>query len=92
MKNNQKTIIDVRTPEEFNSGHVASAINVPLDKVPQRIPEFQQMQTPIEVYCRSGNRSAMAVSILKQNGITEVYNGGGLDEMLQKMNRDAVAD
>lgn len=92
MKNNPKTIIDVRTPEEFNSGHVAGAINIPLDQVPQRLPEIRQMQTPIEVYCRSGNRSGMAVSILKQNGITEVDNGGGLDEMLQKMNRDAVTD
>lgn len=92
MKNIQQTIVDVRTPEEFNSGHVSGAINIPLDQVQQRISEFQQMQKPIEMYCRSGNRSGMAVSILKQNGITEVSNGGGLDEMLKKMNRDAVAD
>jgi phage shock protein E len=40
------------------------------------------MQGPIVVYCRSGNRSGMAMSLLKQAGLSEVYNGGGLHDML----------
>jgi phage shock protein E len=40
------------------------------------------MQGPIVVYCRSGNRSGMAMNLLKQAGLTEVFNGGGLHEML----------
>lgn len=83
--NEVKTIVDVRTPEEFNEGHVAGAINIPLDQLPQRIKEFKEMPTPIVAYCRSGNRSGMAVSLLKQNGINDVSNGGGLDDMLQQM-------
>lgn len=78
------TIVDVRTKEEFAQGHYQNAINIPLDQVQQRLDEFKIMNTPIVAYCRSGNRSGMAVSILKQNGFTDVYNGGGLQDMLQQ--------
>lgn len=83
--NEAKTIVDVRTPEEFSEGHVAGAINIPLDQIPQRIEVFKEMSTPIVAYCRSGNRSGMAVSLLKQIGINDVSNGGGLDEMLKQL-------
>jgi phage shock protein E len=45
---------------------------------------FKEMPKPIIAYCRSGNRSGMAVSMLKQAGITDVINGGGLDDLLRK--------
>ena len=80
---NNATIVDVRTPEEFAGQHVPGAINIPLDEVTQRINEFKEMPKPIIAYCRSGNRSGMAVAILKQNGIAEAVNGGGIDDMLQ---------
>lgn len=78
------TVVDVRTKEEFAQGHYPNAINIPLDQVQQRLDEFKTMNTPIVAYCRSGNRSGLAVSILKKNGITEVYNGGGLQDVLQQ--------
>lgn len=78
------TIIDVRSPQEFAVKHYPNAINVPLEQVAQRIKELEKMPTPIVAYCKSGNRSGMAVSILKQGGIPDVINGGGLDEMLKK--------
>ena len=84
--NNQKdrpTIIDVRTPAEFAGQHVPGAINIPLDEVAQRINELKELPKPIIAYCRSGNRSGIAVSILKQNGIAEAINGGGIDDMLK---------
>lgn len=77
------TIVDVRTPEEFAENHFPDAINIPLDLVPQNIEKFKKMPKPVVAYCRSGNRSGMAVSMLKQSGITDVINGGGLDELLQ---------
>ena len=80
---NNATIVDVRTPEEFTEGHFPNAINIPLDQVTQRINEFKEMPKPIIAYCRSGNRSGIAVSMLNQSGITDVINGGGLDELLQ---------
>ena len=82
---NTATIVDVRTPEEFTENHFPNAINIPLDQVAQRINEFKEMQKPIIAYCRSGNRSGIAVSILKQNGIADALNGGGLDDLKQNM-------
>ena len=79
------TIVDVRTPEEFTEGHFPNAINIPLDQVAQRINEFKEMPKPIIAYCRSGNRSGIAVSILKQNGIADAINGGGLEDLKQNM-------
>ncbi len=80
------TIIDVRTPEEFSGGHYPNAINIPLDNLQQRSNEFIKMPKPIVAYCRSGNRSGMAVSILKQNGINDAINAGGLDDLKQNNN------
>ena len=79
------TVIDVRTPEEFSGGHYQNAINIPLDNVQQRISEFKDMPKPIVAYCRTGNRSGTAVSILKQNGINDAINAGGLDDLLQQI-------
>jgi phage shock protein E len=79
------TVIDVRTPEEFSRGHYPNAINIPLDNVQQRISEFIEMPKPIVAYCRTGNRSGTAVSILKQNGINDAINAGGLDDLLQQI-------
>ena len=77
------TIVDVRTPEEYAVEHFPDAINIPLDQVAQRLNEFKEMSQPIIAYCRSGNRSGIAVSILKQNGIADAVNGGGLDDLKQ---------
>ena len=81
------TIVDVRTPEEFASEHMPNAINIPYDEVAQRIDEFKEMQKPIIAYCRTGNRSGIAVATLMQNGITEAINAGGLEDIKQSMKR-----
>jgi len=80
-KKPETVIVDVRSPWEFEMEHVPGAKNIPLEEVMYKIKELKEIKTPIVLYCRSGNRSGMAVSILKQNGITEVYNGGGLGDM-----------
>ena len=79
------TIVDVRTPKEFAEKHFPDAINIPLDQVQQNIEIFKEMPKPVIAYCRSGNRSGMVVSMLKQYGIKDVINGGGLDELLQSL-------
>ena len=76
------TIIDVRTPEEFAGLHVPGAINIPLDQLPERIEELKGMSKPIVAYCRVGNRSGIAVAMLKQRGISDAVNGGGIEDML----------
>jgi phage shock protein E len=82
-KDNNGTIVDVRSPGEFGGRHVPGAINIPLGEVAQKINELKELPKPIIAYCRSGSRSGMAVAILKQNGIAEAVNGGGIDDMLQ---------
>lgn len=74
-------IVDVRSDWEFESGHVKGALNIPLDQVPSRIAEFKAMGQNIVVYCKSGGRSGMAQGILQQNGVANVFNGGGFGDM-----------
>ena len=82
IKDPETRVIDVREINEFESGHFEGAINIPLGKIPIRIAELKSMNGPIVVYCRSGNRSGMAMSLLKQAGLIDVYNGGALEDML----------
>ena len=82
LKNTSTTVVDVRETGEFASGHYEGAINIPLGIVTAKLDEFRAMPGPVVVYCRSGNRSGMAMSLLKQAGLSEVYNGGGLHDML----------
>jgi phage shock protein E len=86
IKNKTATIIDVRSPLEFESEHFPGAQNIPLEEVAFKVSEISTMPKPIVVYCRSGNRSGMAAGILGQHGVNEVYNGGGLFDMLHILN------
>ena len=70
-------LLDVRTPEEFASGHLDGAANISVQTLAQRLADVPRDQ-PIVVYCRSGNRSAQAAQILAQAGYTNVYDLGGI--------------
>ena len=86
---NNATIVDVRTPAEFEGGHFPNALNIPLDELPQRLDEFKNMKQPVIAYCQSGNRSGVAVAFLKHAGLN-AGNGGALGNLLQlnKINYD----
>jgi len=68
-------LVDVRSPQEFGEGSVKGAVNIPLDKVQSQLAKFNNKEQII-VFCRSGNRSGQAMSVLNQNGFTNVTNGG----------------
>ncbi len=68
-------LVDVRTPEEFKEGSVKGATNIPLDQVQNELAKFKGKENII-VFCRSGNRSGQAKSILNKNGFNNVTNGG----------------
>ena len=68
-------LVDVRSPGEFAQGHVNGSVNIPLDDITRQIAQFRDKPHVI-VFCRSGNRSRAAKSILEENGIKNVINGG----------------
>ncbi len=70
-------LLDVRTPAEFASGHIAGAVNISLQTLESRLSELPTDQ-PIVIYCRSGNRSAAAGQILLRRGFTQLYDLGGI--------------
>jgi rhodanese-related sulfurtransferase len=73
-------LVDVRTPGEFAESHVKGSVNIPLEKVASQLSQFKNRKNII-VFCRSGNRSGQAKSILEQNGFTDVINGGTWDHV-----------
>jgi rhodanese-related sulfurtransferase len=79
------TLIDVRTPLEYNSGNVKGSINIPMNEVPQRLDEIRELE-PMIVFCKSGVRSQKVLEFLKDNGIVEVENGGGWMEVNASVN------
>lgn len=69
------TLLDVRTPEEFASGHVAGAVNIPVQVLDARRHELNPAH-PVVVYCRSGGRSASAATVLRRAGFQHVVDVG----------------
>jgi phage shock protein E len=76
-------ILDVRTPAEFQGGHIKGSINMPLQTLNQGLKKLKKDQTIITC-CASGMRSSSAKSILKSNGF-EAHNGGGWTSLQSKL-------
>ena len=74
-------ILDVRTKEEYETGHIPNAILLPYDTLERTaIENIPDKTSTILLYCRSGKRSAMAASTLSSMGYTNVYDFGGIIE------------
>jgi phage shock protein E len=69
-------LVDVRMPDEFASGHVPGAVNIPLHELSSRLSEIGPPTTKVVVYCRSGSRSASALKSLQRAGYANVYDMG----------------
>lgn len=73
------TILDVRTEDEFNTGHIEGAILIPDTELLEEAEELlTDKSAPILVYCRSGRRSALASATLVDLGYKKVYDFGGI--------------
>jgi phage shock protein E len=81
-----RLIVDVREPNEYDQSHVEGAINLPLAKLIDDIAELKDVpkDTQLILYCRSGNRSAMAMQMLQTKGFTRVVNGINQDQVIAK--------
>lgn len=63
IHSNGAIVLDVRTPEEFRTGHMDGAINIPVDRIKQNIPDLQKKGKPIIACCRSGAWDTLAKRI-----------------------------
>ena len=71
-------LLDVREPEEYSALHAPNAKLIPLGQLSSRLPEIMSYKDkPIVVVCRSGRRSAQAVSLLQEAGYSQVSNVSG---------------
>ena len=69
-------LLDVRTPPEFDTGHIAEAVNAPVDALRVRLGELPR-DREIAVYCQVGRRGYLATRMLRQAGLKAVNVGGG---------------
>ena len=79
-------IIDVRTPKEFELGHVESAINIEWQDIAS-VENSTNKDNRIFLYCRSGNRSQKATDILINIGYKDVINLGSIKEASKFLNK-----
>jgi rhodanese-related sulfurtransferase len=77
-------ILDVRSPGEYQQGHIKGSINAPLNDLSRQLSKLKK-ENPVITCCASGMRSASAKSILKSNGFTQVHNGGGWSSLQSKI-------
>jgi phage shock protein E len=78
-------IIDVRSPQEFDRGHIKGSKNIPVNIIQREVNSLKKLNKPVITVCQSGARSSMAKSVLKAAGI-EVYNGGSWNGLRAKLN------
>jgi len=80
---NGAQVIDVRSRDEFNGGHLKGSTNIPLHELPNQLNRINK-QKPVIVCCASGMRSGSAKTLLASKGYT-VYNGGGWSSLERKL-------
>jgi len=87
IKNPNVTLIDIREPYELEvDGNVPSAINIPMGEIPQKLDEIKEMPKPIVIFCRSGGRASSTLNFLQENGLDEIFNGGGFNDVNEILN------
>ena len=80
-------LLDVRTSEEYRSGHIPESKNIPLQTIDRESAVAENKDTALYVYCQSGARSRQAAGMLKQMGYTNVNNIGGIAAYAGKVER-----
>jgi phage shock protein E len=76
-------IIDLRTPYEFDQGHIPHAVNIPADRIKANIGRIRAMKKPIILCCGTGAHCWEAATILREAGIAPVFNGGSWQSLLR---------
>jgi phage shock protein E len=79
-------IVDVRSPEEYKTGHIKGSVNIPVDWLRNNPPQLKNKLTAVITCCASGMRSSLAKNILDAKGFSNVYNGGAWKSLNEKLN------
>ncbi len=77
-KEENAVLLDVRTPEEYDDGHIPGSVNLPLQKIRSAANVIPDRNIPLFVYCHSGARSRQAADELTNMGYTQIKNIGGI--------------
>jgi phage shock protein E len=83
----EAVIIDVRTLEEWNEGHIKNAKHIVLNTIPNHLEEIKLLNKPIIAVCKSGARSDQASKFLSQNGV-DAINGGSWQNVNQLLDSE----
>ncbi len=79
---NGPTLLDVREPDEYATGHARGAVNLPLSQLTDRLGEIPTAE-PVHVICQSGKRSAQATALLTDHGVNAINVEGGTSAWIQ---------
>lgn len=71
-------LVDVRTVEEYEAGHVPNSINIPVEKIADITDVIPDKDATVLLYCRSGNRSATAANTIQGFGYKVIFDIGGI--------------
>ena len=81
-------VIDLRTPQEFQGGHVEGALNLPHDTIGQDIAKAKVAKDDhVILYCKSGRRADMAMGTLKGLGFSNIENYGGFEQAQKRLQK-----
>jgi phage shock protein E len=81
-------VIDVRTPQEFQGGHVEGALNLPHDTIAQDITKAKVAKDDhVILYCKSGRRADVAMGTLKSLGFSNIENYGGFEQAQKRLQK-----
>ena len=78
-------LLDVRTKEEYEAGHIENSVNIPLQSIEAAEEKIADKSAPLFVYCQSGARSKKAVAALKTMGYVNIINIGGISKYHGKL-------
>jgi phage shock protein E len=81
LKKNGAILVDVRSADEYATGHAPGTLNIPLQELGNRLSEIPKA-SPVVLCCASGTRSGIAKRLLKKKGYLDVYNIGNWSKFL----------
>ena len=82
IKDKNATLIDLRNQDELDEfGFIKNAVHIPLHELPDKLKDVKSYSKPIVLFCKAGGRAERAKEFLEAQGLTEVYNAGGYNDV-----------